>query len=431
MNKKMIAVVGGGLAGLTAAYTLLKEGHVDVHVFEEKSFVGGRVQSREIRGRTIDFGGFLIYPWYTESHKLFGEIDIEKLLVKTPLSDIFYFLGNDDGAQKEDDITFPLGEGVALWAKSLLKILPTPDLARPDLELFERKTISEYLRSTIGDENHASVYESFFDTVGQGYCYGPVDQVKAAFMAPIVRQITFHGDVESTSFFPEGCGTIADCLVEKIVALGGHIHVNTPITGIDGLTLRSGDQKFWADAVIFAQTVSKDLYEQILPGVDTECWYTHFVTVAVELLETPVVGGTQDWGAAFYAPNVALLEQAVSMINTESLYGPPLDSCVILNILLRNRGSEIFDDAELQSLVHRELHRLSLDVQNEKILSHIHWTQTMPVAQEAFVQSVRDAHGKNGLYFAGDFLGAPSIETAMATGRKAAEDVLRDSEKFS
>ena len=425
MNKKTIAVVGGGLAGLTAAYTLLKEGNVDVHVFEEKPFLGGRVQSREVRGRKIDFGGFLIYPWYTESHKLFEEIDIEKLLVKTPLSDIFYFLGNDGVAQKEDDITFPLGESAVLWAKSLLKILPTPDLARPSLELFERKTISDYLRSAIGDEEHAGVYESFFDTVAQGYCYGPADQVKAAFMAPIVRQITFHGDVESTSFFPEGCETIADHLVDKIFALGGHIHLNTPITGIDGMTLQSGDQQFEVDSVIFAQTVSKDLYSQILPSVDTECWYTHFVTVAVELLQTPVVGGTQDWGAVFYAPNIALPEQTVSMINAESLYGSQLSSCVILNILLRNRGSEVFDDAELQSLVHRELHRLSFDVQDDKILAHIHWTQTMPVSQEAFVQSVRDVHGKNGIYFAGDFLGAPSMETAITTGRRAAEDVIK------
>ena len=48
----------------------------------------------------------------------------------------------------------------------------------------------------------------------------------------------------------------------------------------------------------------------------------------------------------------------------------------------------------------------------------------MPVAQEAFVQAVRDAQGKQGYFFAGDFLGAPSIETAIATGNAAAERVV-------
>ena len=426
MIRKNIAVVGGGLAGLTAAYTLCKNSNAEVHLFESNETIGGRVQSRMILGQNVDFGGFLIYPWYTEGHKLFDELGISELLVKTPLSDIYYVLDDGGIAVKECDIELPIGDGLELWLKSFIKILQTSSVSEPDLTLFEGKTISEYLRSTLDITGPAGAYEKYFDTVSQGYCYGPVTQMKTAFMAPIVRQMTFHGDVRTTSFFPEGSKTLTDRLAQEIIALGGSIHYNTPITNINKLQLQSNDQAFSLDAIIFAQTASKDLYESIMPDVALDCWYTHFVTVAVKLTETPIIENATEWGAIFYAPDIANPHQAVSIINTASLYGPDLHSCVLLNILLRDTKNSQMSTNEVREVVHSELVRLFPNIHDEEILDFIHWKQTMPVAQEAFVQAVRDAHGNNGHYFAGDFLGAPSIETAIATGRKAANDVLAD-----
>lgn len=426
MIKKNVAVVGGGLAGLTAAYTLCKNPNIEVHLFESEGSVGGRVQSRMVLGHNIDFGGFLIYPWYTEGHKLFDELGISELLVKTPLSDIYYFLDATGIAVKENDAPLPLGDGLELWLKSFVKLLQTSSVSEPDLILFEGKTISEYLRSTLGVTGPAGAYETFFNTVSQGYCYGPVTQAKAAFMAPIVRQMTFHGDIRTTSFFVQGSKTLTDHLAREITALGGTIHYNTPITNIDGLRFQSSAQEFSADAIIFAQTASKDLYASIMPEVSPDCWYTHFITVAVKLAETPIVGNVNNWGAAFYAPDVTNPHQTVSVINAASLYGSELNSCFILNILIRNGENQTFESKDVNAVVHTELRRLFPNIHNEEVLDFVHWKQTMPVAQEAFVQAVRDRYGKDGHYFAGDFLGAPSIETAIATGKKAANDVLAD-----
>ena len=47
----------------------------------------------------------------------------------------------------------------------------------------------------------------------------------------------------------------------------------------------------------------------------------------------------------------------------------------------------------------------------------------MPVANEAFVEQVRQAQGDNRYFFAGDYLGSPSMETALTTGIRAAEMV--------
>ncbi|MEI6510449.1 MAG: FAD-dependent oxidoreductase [Candidatus Uhrbacteria bacterium] len=420
---KRVIVVGGGLAGLSAAYRLLLGKNVEVDLFESEPLLGGRVQCRPVRGQPVDFGGFLIYPWYEETHRLLGDMGLEDRLAKTPLSDIYYFLDRSGIATKEEDVPFSVADGLKIWGKSFFQLLPKPNLAAPDLDRFGGMTVSAYLRSTLGTDGHAGPYETFFDTVNQGYCYGPVTETKAAFMAPIVRQVKVHGDIRTTSFFPDGIAVLVDALAKEIVALGGRIHVSSPVVAVDGQTIRTDAGTFASDAIVFAQTVSDDLYREILPDVIPDCWYTHFVTAAVELDTTPIIANTREWGAAFYAPNESASQETLSAINLASLYGPSLAECVMVNVIIRGRDRALSDD-ETNEIIRSEIARIFPGRTLVKIVDTVHWTKTMPVSQEAFVKSVRDAQGTNGHYFAGDFLGAPSIETAIATGTAAAAAVL-------
>ena len=422
--KKNVIVVGGGLAGLSAAHALARSGTVSVELFESGSSLGGRMQSRPVRGRDVDFGGFLIYPWYEETHRLLKDLGLVERLQKTPPSDIYYFLNGDGIATKESDVPFSLADGMKIWGKSFFQLIPKPNLAAPDLDRFDGATVSEFLRTTLGIDGHAGLYETFFDTVNQGYCYGPVTESKASFMAPIVRQVKVHGDIRTTSFFPDGTQVLVDRLAKEIVALGGTIHVGSSVVGVDGQTVKTSEATHEADAIVFAQTVSDDLYRRILPGIVPACRYTHFITAAVELDRTPIVGNTLDWGAAFYAPDESTPHQALSAIRLSSLYGPDLDGCVMLNVVVRDNPDGTLSIDEIKRIVLNETIRLFPGNGAGTILDFVHWTKTMPVSQESFVRSVRAAHGKNGYFFAGDFLGAPSIETAIATGIDAANAVI-------
>ncbi len=419
---KKIAVVGGGLAGLAAAYTLGKQGDCEVTLFESTPYLGGRTQSRMVRGQNVDFGGFLIYPWYNEAHALFKNLGIEDQLSKTPLKEIYYFLDHT-GAVKEGSINFPKMDMVKIWSKSIFKLIPQTNVASPNLDIFEHKTISDYLRSSLDITTHAGIYETFFDTVNQGYCYGPAEQSKIAFMAPFIRQTALFGDIHRTSFFPQGTQLISDRLAEEIRSNGGIIQLSSPVTGIDGLTIKTEKESSSFDAIIFAQTVS-DLYQTILPEVKPEIWYTHFVTVTVELSRTPIIDDTQEWGAAFYSPEEQKPFQALSVINLTSLYGDALSNCVTMNIILRSNQELSVNSDELYVIVTKEIERLFPEQHVVEILESIHWKKTMPVAQESFVEAIRNLQGKNGYFFAGDFLGAPSIETAIATGVQAARRII-------
>ena len=54
-NPKVV-VIGAGLAGLTTAYRLQQQG-MDVHVYEARNRVGGRVFTAKINGQIAELGG--------------------------------------------------------------------------------------------------------------------------------------------------------------------------------------------------------------------------------------------------------------------------------------------------------------------------------------------------------------------------------------
>jgi protoporphyrinogen oxidase len=60
MGKKKIVVLGAGLAGLSAAWHLQKNG-VDCSVFEKEPCAGGLCRSRRINGFTFDCDGHLLH----------------------------------------------------------------------------------------------------------------------------------------------------------------------------------------------------------------------------------------------------------------------------------------------------------------------------------------------------------------------------------
>ena len=53
--KKHIVVIGGGLAGTSAAHRLSEYGH-DVTIIERGNYLGGRIRTRTVGGEAIELG---------------------------------------------------------------------------------------------------------------------------------------------------------------------------------------------------------------------------------------------------------------------------------------------------------------------------------------------------------------------------------------
>ncbi len=71
-----VLIIGGGLAGLTAAHTLSAQGKL-VHVLEAKPYLGGRTASWDEHGMRVESGLHRFLGFYTELPKLMEEVGID------------------------------------------------------------------------------------------------------------------------------------------------------------------------------------------------------------------------------------------------------------------------------------------------------------------------------------------------------------------
>ena len=101
-----IAIVGAGLAGLTAAVDLVDAGH-EVNIYESRSFWGGKVGSWEDKdGNHIEMGLHVFFYNYANLFRLMEKVGaIENIL---PKQHTHLFI-NKGGNLKSLDFRFPIG----------------------------------------------------------------------------------------------------------------------------------------------------------------------------------------------------------------------------------------------------------------------------------------------------------------------------------
>src|SRR5438067_10998430 len=89
-EQEQVVVLGGGAAGLTAAYALTGEG-VPTSVLERNSrYVGGIARTVEHNGYRFDIGGHRFFSKNQEIEDLWTEILGDEMLTRDRLSRIYY-----------------------------------------------------------------------------------------------------------------------------------------------------------------------------------------------------------------------------------------------------------------------------------------------------------------------------------------------------
>src|SRR5215211_6295919 len=88
-ERKPVAVLGGGPAGLTAGYLLARKG-VPVIVFEAEDQVGGIAKTEVRDGFRFDLGGHRFFTKSQEVNALWEEVIKEEWLTRPRMSRIFW-----------------------------------------------------------------------------------------------------------------------------------------------------------------------------------------------------------------------------------------------------------------------------------------------------------------------------------------------------
>lgn len=427
--KKRVVIVGGGLAGLSAAHELSSHKQFDITVLEIESHIGGRAHTKIINGVAVDFGGFIIYPWYKTFSALLKKLGLTKELARIPLKDIFFDVHGDGTYEHTPPKIHASFHFLKFIWHLLIPGLRFQNSSRPHLNGFSGRTVQELLILCRKDKNTPSKIELYFDTVSQGYCYGSFGKYKAAFGVPMIVKSILYGSVKHSSYLKDGLVTMTAALVKTLEARGVTIKTDAPVFSIDPArhTIKTQREDIDADIIVLAQPANAIVEQSINWNEKKDgpsCEYTKFVIATVRFDKTPTVNQSTQWGAVFYKERPHQKTQILSSINLEALYGPNLAGHVNLNIRLLD--DHVIPDADdLLDILYKDIQELFPDTDPLEIVEMAFWPHTMPIAQENFVRKIRQSQGKNNVFYAGDYLGCPSMETAVATGKYAAKLILR------
>lgn len=85
MTPSKVVVIGGGPAGLTAAYELSKHS-IPVTVLESSSMVGGHARTETYKGYRFDIGGHRFFTKIEEVNTIWREVLGDEFLTRSRLS---------------------------------------------------------------------------------------------------------------------------------------------------------------------------------------------------------------------------------------------------------------------------------------------------------------------------------------------------------
>ena len=264
---RTIGIVGGGVAGLTAAYRLLQAGH-RVRLFEAGPSLGGLVRTFEVGGEPLECFYHHIFTTDTAVVRLINEVGVNERLVWRP-SKVGIFYG---------DRIYPF-----VTPLDLLRFTPVslPDRVRLGLmglwlrrqrdgARYENITATEWIRRFAGQRN--------LDVVWGPLLYGKFgDMGDQLVMTWLWNKFHLRFASRSGPFQKEVLGYLLgsfggwiEALIERVRALGGELNAGSPVKrivsegdriGLETATGEGAPQFF--DAVVV--TVANKIFQRIAP----------------------------------------------------------------------------------------------------------------------------------------------------------------------
>lgn len=260
-----IAIIGGGISGLSAAYFLSKKGH-RVTVFERDEQVGGLAAS-------FDFGGHFIEKYYhficagdSDLIELCGELSLgRKLSWRNSAMSFFY-----------DGKLYPFGTPL-----NLLLFKPVSPLGRIRFGLnvlyakslkswhrLESESAKAWLTRHIGRQAFEVIWKPLLKIKFGEYA----DEVSASWMWHRIHRVATSRkrfmQREQLGYLAGGTKVLIDELLERITRAGGEVKTSSSVTSVvvkDGAArgIRCGGETIDFDAVV--STAALPLVCRMLP----------------------------------------------------------------------------------------------------------------------------------------------------------------------
>ncbi len=478
----VVAVVGGGIAGLAAAWELVRDARdgqrPEVHLLEAGDRWGGKLHATDFAGRTVDLAADAFLARRPEATELVAELGITDRLVPVAAEGADLWVEDRLRPMPEGQV---LGVPTQWWPLARSGILSTGGAARAWLDLVRPhrairgisgdRAVGEIVRSRLG----AEVVERLTDPLVGGIHAGGVDDLSAAATSPLLlaadcqpgslmrRLGRSRSAAPATPADPArpstplfwsldgGTARLAAELVDALAARGVALDTGARVgslgrarPGRDGgpnwkLTLGDDRPVLAADGVVLAVPAGEaagllsahaPVAAALLDGIE-------YSSVAVITLTVPSAGiGTTLRGTGFLVPRTSTVTIGPALITGCTYLGRkwprlarPGEELIRLSVGRHGdlRAQEL-DDAELTAAAFAELARV-LDISGGPAESMVtRWEQAFPQYPVGHLLRVaqieRSVAELPGLAVAGAPYRGVGIPACVASGRSAAASVL-------
>jgi len=256
-DPKSVVIIGGGPAGLTAAYELSKH-DVPAVVLEADNIVGGISRTVNYKGYLFDIGGHRFFSKCEEVNQIWQEVLQGKFLERPRLSRIFYRKKFFYYPLKPKNALLGLGpfEAIRIVASyAWSRVRPYP----------EEENLEQWVSNRFGKR----LYQIFFKTYTEKVWGVPCTEIRAEWAAQRIKGLSLTTAVKNALFsqkkpkvktlidkfhYPErGPGQMWETMTEMLEKRGYPVLMERPVTRIqhDGTRVtalvtqgRHGDEKF-------------------------------------------------------------------------------------------------------------------------------------------------------------------------------------------
>ncbi|MFE3870415.1 NAD(P)/FAD-dependent oxidoreductase [Flavobacterium sp. ZS1P70] len=407
--KQDVIIVGGGLAGLSAAVYLHRQGR-KVLVLEASERAGGRIKTDSHDGFLLDRGFQVLLTAYPETKALlnYNALNLKKML---PGATVLY-----DGGSFE--IADPLRRPSAALATLFAPVGTLKD-----------KLNTLWLKNKLQKLTIKEIFEQPEQTTSkQLEDYGFSPKMIQRFYAPFLSGIFLENELNTSrrmfdfvmKMFSDGDVAVPALGMEEIpkqlVAMlpEGSIQYNTKVVSIDGNTVTTADGNVVETNQILLATTANNLTQQFFPK---QKMTSHQVTnIYFVANETPTKKAVVILNAS---TKKKWVNNLTVMSNVSNAYAPK--GKVLISVSYN--GITTVDDATLAENIKQELKQwYGQKVTSWKMLKAYRIEYALP-SQESVRNEIDASEIKisDSLFICGDHLLNGSINAALKTGRLAAE----------
>lgn len=280
---RSVAVIGGGISGLAAAYALTKQEDVQVTLFEATDRVGGVLHTEVTDGWVIEHGPESFLAMKPRGIGLAKELGLEPRFQTTnPANRGSLIMKNGQLHSMPEGLTGLIPSQFGPMARTRLvsplgKLRMALDFVIPAKKDDADESLGSFVRRRLGSD----VYEHLIEPLMAGIYSGSGDELSLAATFPQLRAAEReHGGLIKGVLaqkkaqkarpighqapmgflsFRNGIQELVDALEQAILSGGGLIRKHTPITGLartgDGFSLATASGPEPVDAVILATPV--------------------------------------------------------------------------------------------------------------------------------------------------------------------------------